>query len=441
MVSEDEKPAPDNLARIVESAQRLGVEIDEAEALQWLAAMAAGQGAADVVVDVHSGVFGHKISMLDFSPQELDYFRRIGRIVQIDDRPGTVETALALSGSAAQSKIQTYPGDCDFFERVNIHAGSREEACALLATVMKEKALSTERGPNYQLMEVAFGSFPFGCVRRGKSKRHGDPISWTPKEIKAGQIEVALPDGTPSTLQWYDVADAPGWCKLDWIVADPVRGKLSNASNMLDATWEAPDGSITPLDGHLDAYFQEIYLEAEAIPIFSKLARHVSADALDNYVAQLEKEVRKYLGKEANYGKAAKRMYNVFRLTGRYLEAAYIRELFDEPATVLYQVWSLLRTLDEACQPDSGIEMESVIAQADSLVLSVVQALEGEQESEIVKSLLHLRGTLVRQESGEGRGAEVEGARAQVINIINTFFHERLNSLPTIKEYMAGFSE
>ena len=33
-----------------------------------------------------------------------------------------VETALALSGSAAQSKIQTYPGDADYFERVNILA-------------------------------------------------------------------------------------------------------------------------------------------------------------------------------------------------------------------------------------------------------------------------------------------------------------------------------
>ena len=41
---------------------------------------------------------------------------------------GKVETALALSGSAAQSKIQTYPGDCDFFERVNIIAPTRAEA-------------------------------------------------------------------------------------------------------------------------------------------------------------------------------------------------------------------------------------------------------------------------------------------------------------------------
>ena len=30
-----------------------------------------------------------------------------------------------------------------------------------------------------------------------------------------------------------------------------------------------PDGTITPLDGYLDPYFQEVYLEAESIPVFT----------------------------------------------------------------------------------------------------------------------------------------------------------------------------
>ena len=45
--------------------------------------------------------------------------------------------------------------------------------------------------------------------------------------------------------------------------------------------------SIIPLDGYLDPYFQEVYLEAGSVPIFSKLAQHVSANALDHYVEQL----------------------------------------------------------------------------------------------------------------------------------------------------------
>ena len=60
------------------------------------------------------GVFGHHVTLLDFSPDDLAHFRAVGEIVAIGSAEG-VESALALSGSAAQSKIQTYPGDCDFF--------------------------------------------------------------------------------------------------------------------------------------------------------------------------------------------------------------------------------------------------------------------------------------------------------------------------------------
>jgi hypothetical protein len=425
------------LAHIIESAHRLGVEIDEEEALQWLAAMAAMQpGGDDVVVDVRSGVFGHRVTMLDFSPADLAHFRELGRLVEFSDQPGVVETALALSGSAAQSKIQTYPGDADFFERVNIRADSWEAACQILAQIMRDKALGTLKGPTYQLIEVKFGNYPLDVVREGRSLPTGAPISWGPDEIGAGQIELLKPDGTPVTLTWDQVAADPGWCKLDWVVADPVRGQLVNASNMLDVTWEAPDGVITPLDGYLDPYFQEVYLEAESIPIFSKLARQVSADALDDYVSQLEREVKKYVTKDLNYGKAAKRMYNVFRLTGRYEAAAYLRELFDEPTTMLYQVWSLIRTIDDCFHPGSGISLDTVLAQADNLILAVIGALEGDQEVEIVRYLLRLRDILSRQRSGDELNREAEAARAEVINLVNNFFYEKLTAVPSIQTYL-----
>ena len=209
-----------------------------------------------------------------------------------------------------------------------------------------------------------------------------------------------------------------------WVIADPKRGQLANASNMLDVTWEAADGSITPLDDYLDAYFQEVYLEAESVPIFSKLVKHASPDALDEYVYQLEKEVNKYLTKDINYGKAAKRMYNVFRLTGRYEEAAYLRELFDEPTTMLYQVWSLIRTIDDSFTPGSEISMDQVLSHTDELIISVIDALEGEQETEIVRRLLQLRDSLTRQESSGELSAETEAAREHVINIVNNFFYD-----------------
>jgi len=429
------------LERIIESAHRLGVELDEEEALQWLTAIASSQGQNEnVVVDISSGVFGHKVTMLDFSQEDLEHFREIGRLVEFKDQPGLVETALALSGSAAQSKIQSYPGDADYFERVNIKADTREQACRILAGLIREKALSTEKGPTYQLIEVKFGSYPFEMIKDGTSIKAGSPVSWNPGEVRAGVIEAFTPKGTPAAIRWDDVAHEPGWCKLDWVIADPVRGQLANASNMLDVTWEAPDGSITPLDGYLDPYFQEVYLEAESIPIFSKLARHVSADALDEYVAQLEYEVNKYLTKDVNYGKAAKRMYNVFRLTGRYEDAAYLRELFDEPTTMLYQVWSLIRTIDDCVNPDSPITVEQTKAQTDQLIIAVVEALEGDQETEIVRLLLHLRDSLNEQKTNEALTPRVEAARAEVINIVNNFFYEKLTGVPTIKDYMDEFN-
>ena len=438
MGDKSSSPADMELRMIIESAKELGVEISETEALQWLSAMAADTD-TEISMDLETGVFGHKVVMLDFSPSELARFREIGRLVEFEDEPGVVETALALSGSSAQSKIQTYPGDCDYFERVNIIADTREEANTILARIMRDKALSKLKGPTYQLIEVKFGSYPFDMVKGDQLIKLGSPISWTPAEIQAGKIEGFLQDGTQAEIQWEEAASNSGWCKLDWVIADPTRGKLANASNMLDVTWEAPDGSITPLDNYLDAYFQEVYLEAESVPIFSKLMKHVSPDALDDYVTQLEKEVNKYLTKDINYGKAAKRMYNVFRLTGRYEEAAYLRELFDEPTTMLYQVWSLIRTIDDSFTPGSAISLDHVLAQADDLIVSVIDALEGDQETEIVRLLLKLRDALTRQESTEHLSAEAEAAREHVINIVNNFFYKNLTSIPSIKAYMDDF--
>ncbi|MBA3075705.1 MAG: hypothetical protein FP831_19085 [Anaerolineae bacterium] len=428
-----------DLERIMESAKRLGVEIEEDEALQWLTSMASAKDDDNITMNTRTGVFGHKISMLDFSDKELEYFKRVGRIVEFEDIPGQVETALALSGSSAQSKIQSYPGDCDYFERVNIIAPTHEEACSILARIMLEKSLSSLQGPNFQLIEVKYGSYPVDMVIGDQKNRAGTPIAWRSDQLKAGKIEGFTPEGSALTVTWQEVSSDPGWCKLDWVVADPIRKQLANASNMLDVTWEAPDGKISPLDGYLDPYFQEIYLDAASVPIFSKLAQHVSGNALDDYVSALEREVKKYLTKDINYGKVAKRMYNIFRLTGRYEEASFLRELFDEPATMLYQVWSLIRTIDDASVPGSSITRAQLLQSTDNLILAVIKTLEGEEETEIVSHLLKLRDALADTAGKQILTNQAEIARSMVINLVNNFFYERLTALPTIKEYIEEF--
>jgi hypothetical protein len=432
--------AQEQVRRIIDTARTLGVEVNETDVAQWLTALAAAEASeGDLTVDEGAGIYGHEITLLDFDLTTLQRYRRIADIVQLPDLPN-VETAVSLAGSAAQGRIQRYPGDCDYFERVNIKAETREEACRVLAKLMRDKALAFLEGPNYRLIEVKFGTWKTDVVKEGERIKAGTPISWAPEEVEAGQMEVFRPDGQPWSVEWeYGCLD-PGWCKMDWVIAEPEQGRVVNASNMLDVTWEAPDGEIIPLDGFLDPYFQEVYLEAESIPVFSKLARHVSPQALEEYVRQLEGEVRKYTQRHRNYGKAAKRLYNIFRLTGRHEAAALIREMFDEPAALLYQVWSLLDTIDDAGRPGSSFDQRTVTRQIDALMRNVIETTDGPRESQIVMALLRLRDEVTGIEdlgSAEWDQLVLE-SRARVEEMVNDYFQERLRSIPEVVEFLDG---
>lgn len=423
-------------SKVLSSAQRLGIKMDEKKASEWLKAIRKTKNSQEISIDPRTGAFGHKVTMLDFDEDELEHFRRIGRVVEFADQPGVVETALALSGSAAQSKVQKYPGDADYFERVNIIAPTREVACRILAEIMRAKVRDFARGPYYEMIEVKFGSYPRDSRRKGNLMKAGSPISWKPEEVISGKIEIGTVEGQPACITWEEASHDPGWCKLDWVVVDSVREVLVNASNMLDVTWQAPDGSITALDGFLDPYYQEVYLDSDSLALFNKLAQHVSGDALDQYVDALEHEIQKYLTRDLNYGKVARRLYNIFRLTGRYEAAAYVRELFDEPATMLYQVWSLIRTIDDTFTDNPRFTLEHLLADADKLILDVVDTLEGAQETEVVRILLRLRDTLSRHTAGQPITPEIEADRAELIRMVNNFFYDKLVALPVIKQYL-----
>ncbi len=436
--NEQRSAAEEQVGRIVRAAQELGVEVDEADTAQWLTAMAGSQAlAGDLDVDTRSGIFGHRVTLLDFDPQVLERYRRLADIVQIPDRPG-VETAISLSGSAAQSKVQLFPGDADFFERVNIQASTREEACRILADVMRDKALSAFKGENYELVEVKWGTFLQDVIRDGKELKIGTPISWSAEEVLKGCFDVFTPKGELLTIHWNYGCQDPGWCKLDWVIAEPEERRVVHASNMLDVTWETPTGEIVPLDGFLDPYFQEVYLEAQSIPLFTKLVKHLSPTALQDYVSQLQHEVAKYSRRDPkNYGKVAKRLYNIFRLTGRWPEAAFIRELFDEPAALLYQVGSLLDTVDEAIISGTSLDRDTLIDQVDSLIRTVVRVAEGPEEEQIVDALLQLRDDLTgRRALGERREEVVRSSYQKVSDLVNDYFKARLFLLPEIVTYL-----
>jgi hypothetical protein len=424
------------IRRIIASAATMGIEIDREEAEDWIAAMETEAIGGRVQVDVDTGVYGHKVTMADYSAANLARFRAIAHVVGIADDPPVLTTALALSGSAAQSKIQRFPADADFFERVHIRAAAREEAIDILGEAIRAKALATLHGPGYRLWEVKWGEHDEPGTVHGREVHARSWMTWLPADIQAGSLDLVRPDGTLRRIAWEEAPGRPGWSKLDWVVADLTRGTLANASNVLDPTWEAPDGTIVPLDGFLEPYFQEVYLETESIPLFSRLVKQLGADAVDAYVDQLEREVWKYTVLQPNHGKAARRMYNVFRLSGRYHEAAYLRELFDEPVTALYQVAALLMTIDDAAGSADAFDQELLLAQVDQLIVASIDALEGRAEAEMVTRLNRLRAAIVEQGDPEARGVEVDAARAAAMTAVDDYFRRALRLVPTIAAYL-----
>jgi len=163
--------------------------------------------------------------------------------------------------------------------------------------------------------------------------------------------------------------------------------------------------------------------------------RDMSTDVVDEYVHQLEHEVWKYSVADENWGKVARRLYNIFRLTGRYTEAAYIRELFDEPTTALYQLSALIRTIKDAATEGSPFAQEVMVAQTDQLIMSAINALEGPQEAEVVSLLLKLRDE-VSGRTPVDRSKEMEALRLETLETVNRYFHDRLVALPEIQAYL-----
>ena len=91
--------------------------------------------------------------------------------------------------------------------------------------------------------------------------------------------------------------------------------------------------------------------------------------------------------------------------------------------------------------PESGISMDQLLDQADHLIMAVIKVLEGDQEAEIVRLLLRLRDALGRVDPEQGLSAPAEAARAEVINLVNNFFYEKLTAIPTINAYMEDIKE
>jgi hypothetical protein len=58
----------------------------------------------------------------------------------------------------------------------------------------------------------------------------------------------------------------------------------------------------------------------------------------------------------------------------------------------------LIRTIDDTIGQEHDIPQETLLAQCNHLIVAVVDALEGDEEAEIVRHLLRLRDSMARKD-------------------------------------------
>ena len=63
-------------------------------------------------------------------------------------------------------------------------------------------------------------------------------------------------------------------------------------------------------------------------------------------------------------------------------------------------------------------------------------ALEGEKEEEIVRMLLNFRSLLADDINRGELSPQANAARAEIVNLVNNFFREKLTGVPSISEYL-----
>jgi hypothetical protein len=202
-----------------------------------------------------------------------------------------------------------------------------------------------------------------------------------------------------------------------------VRALSAENGDRLDAD---PDTFAT-MSGHPGADGETAGLEQ---------ARRPGGDAIAGYVELLTEEVYRYTVHEPNFGKAARRMHNIFRLTGRFAEADFIRDLFDEPTTALYQAAAVLRTLNGRSEDRETGDGDALAAQVDRLIMSAIGALDGRAEDEMVQRLMAVRAELSRLSRPDAQGDELVYLREAALVAVNDYFERALTANPSIYGYL-----
>lgn len=363
----------DAMAAAVAAVEAAGGTVDGAAA-RWLAGVLAATAAPGEFFSA-AGLHGHELALLDFDQGTAGALRRLGEAVATAPAPDLV-VALAVSGSAAQGRVQPFPADTDYFERVHVLAPTREAALARLAAAVRATVERVEARPGFALEEVWFGALP-ERLAAAQAHRVGSALAWRFADVVDGAVELRAPDGgIGERVTWGEAANDPGFVKLDWFVTDRTLGGPRRVSKVVDPTWTGPDGRAVGLDGAIDADFQQVYLAAAAAGVVRALHGGGAGDRAA-YVAAMERDIVAFLRRRpADYCKVAKRLYNLCRTTARYPEALFVRDLLVATPARLHRARAALEVAASGCGVDPRPEVVEVLAeQLDELARELADAV------------------------------------------------------------------
>lgn len=432
-----ENVGPD-VEEVIAAIEATGVEVDDGAAVAWVRAVAeAVAQPGEFVVASGLGLGGHELALLDFDEAHpaVPRLRRLAALVRTPEADD-LRVALAVGGSAAQCRIQPFPADVDFFERVHIAADSREAAALRLAEVVRTGSLSDEAGSEIVLEDVIFGR-----------ARDGGPLRWNPAQIAAGAVDDRGGGrSTPESVTWSSAAAEPGFVKLSWFLSDRSLGGPTWVSKVIDATWEDRDGRVGSLDGAIDAEFQQIYLDPTAAELARRLTAELGVTERDRYVRAMEQDViAQRRASPPNHGKAAKRLYNLCRLTDRRPEAMFLRELFDEPASRLYGARTDLRALVRERRRDPVGTVAALPALLEEVAVVVLgpgaSAAPSSSAAAVLTSALDSCGALCREANSDPAvDASLRDALMAVDDALAVYlaasFEDRLLAYPPINQLL-----
>jgi hypothetical protein len=145
----------------------------------------------------------------------------------------------------------------------------------------------------------------------------------------------------------------------------------------------------------------------------------------------LNGEIIKYTSPgHENYGKVAKRLYNIFRITNQPEPAAYLRGLFDDPPARLYQVSGSTHALGQALGR-RRLPTEVVQEHVQGLVDIFRDCYTGDDLDALV-ALIESVPSL----DADARSAALDHAADRAGEQVSAYFADRILADPTIAAYL-----